>query len=483
MSDFPGTVVDDDGNVHHLIREPLGRGGQGVVFRTRSPHIAVKLHGAVTEPTTAPAAPRTVRLWNRLSHADGIELTVDEAKHTALRQRLEDVRALPLPRLHLAEPLSTLRHHVGYTMRLLTGMVPMRSLIAEPGEKQLAEHYRKTGGVGRRLELLARTASLLARLHAIPLVYADVSPNNIFISETIEAHEVWLIDLDNLDYLSTHAPGIYTPGFGAPEIVTGRAGVSTLSDAFAFAVLACWVLTQTHPFLGDYVDEGSWDDDGDDREARALRGDVPWVEDPDDASNRTAKGIARDLVLARPVRALFERCFGAGRRDRTARPSMAEWADVLRRAADRVVSCKACTSSFDVTRGRCPFCTAGPMPSFLHLQVNRWDPELTPRIGAHPVWHQMLDTTKDSVVLRHVVEPVLADSDDEPVLRVRILKSGIAIEPLASRDLHVVLGGRIQRLDREKTLPTPRPGAEIFLHFGPLDQPHRVAVLRLVEPA
>jgi serine/threonine protein kinase len=483
MSDFPGTVVDDDGNVHHLIREPLGRGGQGVVFRTRSPHIAVKLIGAVAEPATVAAAPRAVHLWNRLSHAAGIDLTVDEAKHTALRERLEDVRALPLPRLHLAEPLSTLRHHVGYTMRLLTGMVPMRSLIAEPGAQRLAERYLETGGVGRRLELLARTASLLARLHAIPLVYADVSPNNIFISETLDAHEVWLIDLDNLDYLSSHAPGIYTPGFGAPEVITGRAGVSTLSDAFAFAVLAFWVLTQTHPFLGDYVEEASWDDDDDDREQRALRGDVAWIEDPDDASNRTGKGIPRDFVLAPPVRTLFARCFGAGRHDRTARPSLAEWADVLRSAADRAVACKACASSFDVTRGRCPFCSAGLVPTFIHLQVSRWDPELTPALGAHPVWHQMLDATKDSVIRRHVVEPVLADSDDEPVLRVKILKSGLAIEPLANREIHVVIGGRVQRLDREKALPMPRPGAEVILHFGPLDQPHRVAVLRLVEPA
>ena len=45
----------------------------------------------------------------------------------------------------------------------------------------------------------------------MPLVYADVSPNNVFISETAEASEVWLIDLDNLDYLSANAPGIRRP--------------------------------------------------------------------------------------------------------------------------------------------------------------------------------------------------------------------------------------------------------------------------------
>ena len=296
MSDFPSTVVDDDGNVHHLLKQPLGRGGQGVVLRTRSPHIAVKLIGAVEDAPAAPEARSAQKLWGQLTKAPGIALSPDAQKHSALRRRLEDVRALPLPGLHLAQPLSMLRDHVGYTMRLLTGMVPMRTLIAEPGTAKLGEFYQSSGGLGRRLELLANTAGLLARLHAVPLVYADVSPNNVFISETAEASEVWLIDLDNLDYLSANAPGIFTPGFGAPELVTGRAGVSTLSDSYSFAILAFWVLTQQHPFLGDYVDEGGWDDDGDeDREQLAFRGELPWIEDAADDSNRASKGIARHL--------------------------------------------------------------------------------------------------------------------------------------------------------------------------------------------
>ena len=484
MSDFPSTVVDEDGNVHHLLKQPLGRGGQGVVLRTRSPHIAVKLLGAVPEPKPEKDARSAQKLWNQLTDAKGMALDADDKKQTALRRRLEDVRTLPLPRLHLAQPLSMLRDHVGYTMRLLTGMVPMRSLIAEPGEPNLAQFYQSTGGVGRRLELLAKTAGLLARLHAVPLVYADVSPNTVFISEATDADEVWLIDLDNLDFLSASAPGIFTPGFGAPEVVTGRAGVSTLSDSYAFAVLAFWVLAQVHPFLGDYVEEGGWDDDGDeDREQLAFRGELPWIEDTSDDSNRTAKGIARHLVLSKPVRELFRRTFEGGRKDRALRPSMNEWADVLRRAADRVVSCKSCGSSFDVTAGSCQFCTASPRPSFIHMQVNRWDPEIddagASAVSTRAVWHKMLDMTKDSVVLRHVIEPVLADAADQPVLRVRVLKSGIALEALSNNEIHVVLGGRAQRLGAELKLPLPKTGSEAFLHFGPLDRPHRMAVLRL----
>lgn len=485
MSSFPSTVVDEDGNVHHLLNQPLGRGGQGVVLRTRNPHIAVKLIGAVLKaPSAAPEARSAQKLWNQLTHAPGITLSPDEQKRAALRRRLEDVRVLPLPRLHLAQPLSMLRDHVGYTMRLLTGMVPMRSLIAEPGAPKLAEFYQSTGGLGRRLELLTNTASLLSRLHGVPLVYADVSPNNVFVSEAVDAHEVWLIDLDNLDYLSASAPGIFTPGFGAPEVVTGRAGVSTLSDSYAFAVLAFWVLTQQHPFLGDYVEEAGWDGDGDvDREQLAFRGEIPWIEDSGDDSNRTSRGIARELVLSKPVRGLFERTFGPGRKDHTARPSMVEWAEVLRRTADRIISCKSCGSSFDVTAGNCPFCSANLRPSFIHMQVNRWDPEIddveSSAVSSRPVWHKMLDATKDSVVLRHVVEPALVDAEDQPVLKVRVLRSGISVELLSHHEVHVALGGRLQRVGSEVKLPLPKAGSEAYLHFGPLDRPHRMAVLRL----
>ncbi len=484
MNDFPASVVDDDGNVHHLLKKPLGRGGQGVVLRTRSPHIAVKLIGAVPDAPTSskpPAGGSAVKIWNQLTSAAAVELTADARRRESLRRRLQDVRLLPLPDLHLAQPLSMLRDYVGYTMRLLTGMVPIRSLIAEPGAENLAGFFQETGGVRRRLEVLAETATILARLHAVPLVYGDISPNNVFVSESVEAAEVWLIDLDNLDYLSPNAQGIFTPGFGAPEVATGRAGVSTLSDSYSFAVLAFWVLAQVHPFLGDFVEDGGWDDD-EDREQLAFHGQIPWVEDPDDDSNRTARGVPRALVLSKTLRDIFQRVFGPGRAQRELRPSMAEWADVLRRAVDRVVSCRGCGSTFDVTAGTCPFCTGNVRPAFIHMQVNRWDPEIDDAGGSavstRPVWHKMLDVDRGSVIRRHVVEPTLADADDPPVLRVRNVPRGIAVEPLSDHEVHVALGGRLQRIDRETRLPLPAPGSEAYLHFGPMDRPHRMAALR-----
>lgn len=265
-------------------------------------------------------------------------------------------------------------------------------------------------------------------------------------------------------------------------MVTGRTGVSTLSDAYAFAVLAFQVLAQVHPFLGDFVEETDWDSD-EDREQLAYEGKVPWIEDADDPENRTDCGIPRKLVIPKPLLALFQRAFGPGRQRPDARPGLAEWADVLRRLADRLMSCPDCGSSFYVAP-ICPFCESG-RPPFIQMQVHRWDPACdddgVSAVSTEPVWRKIIDLTDDEagagLVQRHVTAPVLADAEDGPVLRIRQVPGGIQVELLADCEVHVLLRGRLQRIVGRKLLPVPIPGDESLLHFGPLDRPHRMARL------
>ena len=111
----------------------------------------------------------------------------------------------------------------------------------------------------------------------------------MFVSSSVKANEVWLIDADNLHFQSAPGPQVYTPGFGAPEIVAGHAPVSTLSDTYAFAILAFYILAQIHPFLGNQVEEGGWEESVD-LEEQAYAGELPWIEDEDDDSNWSEQG-------------------------------------------------------------------------------------------------------------------------------------------------------------------------------------------------
>ena len=450
MPNYPDQVVDDLGGLHVLPQHPLGEGGQGVVFRTTSnPDVAVKL------------LPR---------------------RRIDLPDRLADVRALPLPKdLPIARPTALLRDRVGYTMPLMADMAPIKALIYTPREESMAAFYQATGGLRKRLLTLAGTAATLARLHAVPVVYADVSDNNVYVSKDPDRADVWLIDADNLTLTSEPCPAIQTPGFGAPEVVAGR-GATTLSDAFAFAVLASWILVQHHPFLGDAAEGGGWDEEGEDGEELAFAGELPWIFDPDDDSNRSDLGIQPpEFVLSPGLRRLFQQSFGPGRTDPTARPGLAEWATALLRAADHTVRCPHCTATY-YTAQQCPWCDA-TRPSFLTAVAGRWEPDEEAPSEAAPafarVWRLDREVAegRPTVVPSRVVRPCALADLDRPALSIEPRRGGLLIKPLDGEAYTLVQKkGHPRSLDRPTHLPFPTAGEEWFVHCGPLDRPHRTIV-------
>jgi DNA-binding helix-hairpin-helix protein with protein kinase domain len=408
---------------------------------------------------------------------------VDERAHAELKERLDDVRLLPLEELQIARPVALLKNHAGYVMRLLTDMEPIRALIAPAGTDELAAFYIRTGGLRRRLRVLARTAELLSRVHAIPAVYGDLSPNNAFISKDPAQSEVWLIDPDNLRLEGARGPTVYTPGFGAPEVMQGRSRATTLSDAWAFAVLAFQILCQAHPMLGELVEEGGWEESVD-LEAKAFGGELPWMHDEDDDSNYGEFGIfPRELVLSPRLIELFQRALGPGRTDPTSRPSMQEWAEVLQQAADLTLSCPDCGSSSYVSARGCSWCDSPKVASFLYIQVKRWHPEVDEQLApsGSPVAHLVLDGgANEATVPRRLLRSSLPRHTAEDYLRLNPTRRGIRLTPLAGGPYLLVdtESGRITDLSGPVELPLPVAGREWHLHCGPVDEYHRVASFR-----
>lgn len=477
---YPREVVDLGGYVHRLRGRPLGEGGQGIVFRTDNPDIAVKL---ISDQFGRPLRSPTTR--------------------QELRRRLDDLRLLPLPDLHLASPQSILGEpFAGYTMQLLTAMVPIRTLLA-PVVGKLSDFYLSTGGLRRRLRLLAKIAELLARLHAVPVVYADVSPNNIFVSEDVAALELWLIDADNLHFLSGNGPTIYTPTFGAPELVQRTSGVNTLTDIHAFAVLAFMLLAQQHPFIGDAVDAGGgWDSDVD-MEAEAFAGRLPWIHDREDQTNGTSNGIPRDLVLSPRLWNLFHQTFSNGRTNPAARPSMPQWVEAFHQASDLTLSCPKCRSTFYVTSDRCPWCSA-PRPAIVYLQARTWDPsfddgELDLTMGRRAmgdlsangepgkrpaysdvVWHHVITVGEDTVVPRHVTRVSLFGDAASPSLAIRFGRNSVIVDVTGDDEYHWVspATSTCDHLAQARECRLPTTSATLgHLHCGKLDASHRLVTM------
>lgn len=450
------SVVDVNG-VRYEIVELLGRGGQGAVYAVKGGRLAVKLvagHG--------------------------------QKHREQMRNRLTHVRRLPVGELSLAKPLEMLRPpHTGYVMELLTGMAPIKGLLAPPrGEAPSVEWYLRSGGLRRRLLVLGRAAHILAQLHGKGLAYSDPSPANIFISNDPPFSEVWFIDTDNLRYESAprSLAGVYTPGYGAPELVQGRSGVTTLTDVHAFAVIAFQALALAHPFIGNLVNDGEPE-----LEEQAFAGLLPWIDDAEDDRNRASFGVPREWVLSARLGEAFQRTFGAGRLTPSNRPGAAEWVERLFAAADATIRCPGCGGTFYFNQRQCTWCDAA-RPAFATAVFHLWDPDhgasggiLTkPQRGSvRPVivGHGAVTSANAFTITRRLAFDQRGPGADEPVVEVSLTNDRISMRSLDGEQypLFSVSGGRQTIVsDRPQSVRLAAGQASWRLHFGDKSRLHRV---------
>ncbi|EPL4105803.1 hypothetical protein MWR74_007055, partial [Pseudomonas aeruginosa] len=177
---------------------------------------------------------------------------------------------------------------------------------------------------------------------------------------------------------------VYTPGYGAPEVVLGRDQSRPRTDCWAFAVMTFKLLALCHPFIGKKVlepedEEDGWDADpapngtATDLNEQAFAGFLPFVDDEDDDSNEGVGGLPRVLVATEGLRRLFQETFGAGRELPHRRPTMAFWILELARAADQSLDCLECgMSHFADEYAQCPYCGAA-RPAFIRVKTPRWE--------------------------------------------------------------------------------------------------------------
>ena len=377
---YPKPLSDEYGNQHYLVDE-LARGGQGVVFRTKDADLAIK------QPLDASGEPD---------------------KGANLRDRFQNIRLLPIPaRIPISLPLAILRDEPGYVMRLLSGMKPFGAFDLDGKTKKKLEdqkvalpqwlrdipdkamalrllHYANTGSTRCRLLALSKCACILARLHSAGLVYGDISTNNAFIGMGAD-RDVWLIDADNMRFeLLSGGASVYTPGYGAPEVVRGTDSARPRSDCWAFGVMAFKMVALCHPFIGKKVLEAGEEESGWDAEPveggtpvdldeQAYAGYLPFVDDEDDDSNQGVAGLPRALVATSGLRRLFQETFGAGRDQPHRRPVMAFWARELAKAFDHALECPECKMSFYADDHKsCPYC-GDERPAFIRVKTSRWE--------------------------------------------------------------------------------------------------------------
>ena len=332
-------VIDATNTSYNVVKE-IGEGSQGVTFLLEGgKHIAKLFKGSAKMDPTA--------LKSKINFL--INLGLDKRRYS-------------VPLREITQPV------IGYISEFATEMVPISALMLSDKVEYKVIWFVETGGLLKRYGVLIKLATELRNIHAKGLIYCDLSPNNVFISEKPAKVNVFLIDLDNLRYKTSIIHNIYTPRYGAPEVVRNDAPNSPMSDCFSFAVLAYELLTWAHPLFGDYVNDGEPE-----LEDKAQRGELPWVEDEDDTSNERTNGVPSDVFVAKVIQKLFSRTFKDGLNDPFKRPTMGEWVEALNIALNELIKCPTCGIHYPFkTSGQCPFCEKSSETAF-SLKIQRWD--------------------------------------------------------------------------------------------------------------
>lgn len=411
-------IVEDINGYKHTLTKEINRGGQGAVYRTQNPNIAVKL------------------VFDREDMA--------YSKNVSENKKFDFLRTLPLPEnIEITLPQVTLRQYVGYTMTLLDEMESFEDAFAykfdfdseytnawlESIRKENEEcardftQYIVSGGLRRRIEAYFKSAVVLSMLHASGLVYCDLSANNLFIS-TEDTNAVWLIDADNINFQSYTVKngGYYTPGYAAPEILWGK-GSTFYSDCYSFAVSFFWNLTWNHPFVGALLDEGFDDDFADDSQDRAYSGEFPWIYDVEDDSNHPgdeSKGMPADYVISPRLMKYFNRTFSAeGKKKKSTRTTMFEWCEVLAETLDHIIRCPKCGMDYYFYSScSCPWCDADPIVITLTSYKNG--------IKVWEYCHELTESSEVAIPLR-ILEGVNGSNVNKTAFYMKQKEDGIVI--------------------------------------------------------
>lgn len=385
----------------------------------------------------------------------------------------------------MARPLALLAApRCGYVMELMDGLIPLQSLLdrfVEAGE-EAPLNYLQQGGLRRRIRILCQLARTLNQLHARGMLYGDLSPTNIFVSDDTAYAEVWLIDCDNISLEAHSGLTLHTPDYGAPEVVRGEAMLSSLSDCWSFAVIAYQVLTHNHPFKGEVVNEGEPEE-----EDAALRGKYPWINHAEDDANACFANLPIQMLEHSRLPELFHRCFERGLDQPYERPSMAEWLEALSEIDEHLFTCVSCGADSMLPLGidmahdaTCFFCDApvdDRLVLFTEFIFQPADGQVDAGVADHWVatGRQVCLQPKGRQELKRLLPSFSYDRWPSDHVRVEYTEKGLGIQPLQGGTLHLQRGSDIKPLERYQGLRESLRGQQnepFHLHIGDLDAPH-----------
>ena len=186
-------------------------------------------------------------------------------------------------------------------------------------------------------------AEAFFHLHTHGLCYKDLSFGNFFFDPS--NGDCIICDIDNICYSGQGGGVLGTPGFMAPEIVTGESGPSALSDLHSLSVLIFYMLYIHHPLEG--MTETSIRIMDDIARRRIYGSDALYIFNQQDNRNGPhpelhANAIFMDSILPRRLKQAFQQAFVEGLHNPDRRVVESEWQLVLGDVLDTLGHCSFC---------------------------------------------------------------------------------------------------------------------------------------------
>jgi len=301
-------------SVSFKVTKELGRGSQGTVYE------ALKSTGETIALKVYPPSYiyRDRNLEERIR-----ELVYIGSPHSSF--------LWPIEFLELTDGESTVK---GYTMPI-RGERFVSSATLMSG--RLAVDFRSLIHACRNL------SEAFSHLHLRGLCYKDLSFGNFFFDPA--NGDCIICDIDNICYSGEGGGVLGTPGFMAPEIVTGQQKPNTASDLHSLAVLIFYMLYIHHPLEGKTETTIRIMDDIARR--RVYGNDALYIFDPRDKRNRPdpkihANALTMNEILPNKLKKVFEKAFVRGLREPIYRVVESEWQLVLNDVLETLGHCSLC---------------------------------------------------------------------------------------------------------------------------------------------
>ena len=190
------------------------------------------------------------------------------------------------------------------------------------------------GSLLTRLQVCMRLARAVRRLHFAGLAHSDLSNRNVLVD--MKGGEACVIDIDALVVPGLAPPTVLgTPGYMAPEVVSGKSLPTIETDRHALAVLFYEILLQRHPLRGTLVHSTR---SAEEDEQLSMGSKALFIEHQRDHRNRPDAPITVPLAALGPhLVPLMRKAFEDGLHVPSRRPDAVEWEEALYRTLERIL--------------------------------------------------------------------------------------------------------------------------------------------------